>query len=420
MIDMVKKKREKKIKYISGQGLSKARMAYETHDLKRYQNLEHYKDVFYQCGKCGTCRTVYKDAYWSRICPSGEFGKFEAYYLGGKNLLTWALTSGKLNWTRDIAEIFYKCSVCMACIQQCQIPEIHSFAGEWLIAMREEAVKLGHGPMLEQNRYTEHTMREKNPYMEKHEDRLKWLPSHIKQSPDAKLAYFVGCTSSYREKNVAIATAEILNALNVDFKILTDEGCCGSPVYMTGQVEKAKDLAEKNINYFKDNGIENIITSCAGCYRTWKDTYPNKFGLVHGIEVKHLPEFMRSKLKNGELNFNKELNMKITYHDPCHIGRHMGIYKAPRDVLEKIPGIELIEMTRNRHNAWCCGSGGGVRSAFKDLSAFAAKERIEEAKETTAEALISCCPFCLNQFKNNIENKEIQALDLSELVRKAI
>ena len=112
--------------------------------------------------------------------------------------------------------------------------------------------------------------------------------------------------------------------------------------------------------------------------------------------------------------------MKITYHDPCHIGRHMGIYEQPREVLKRIPGIELIEMDRNRQNAWCCGSGGGVRSAFNELSAFAAKERIEEAKETTAEAIVSCCPFCLNQFKNNIENNEIQALDLSELVKRVL
>ena len=420
MINMAKKDREKKVKYTTGQGISKARLAYEIHDLKRYQKLEDYKDVFYQCGKCGTCRTVYKDAYWSRVCPSGEFGKFEAYYLGGKNLLTWALTSGKLDWSKEIAEIFYQCSVCMACIQQCQIPEIHSFAGEWLMAMREEAVKLGYGPMPEQKLYTEHTMTEKNPYMEKHEDRVNWLPSHIKQSPDAKLAFFVGCTSSYREQSVAIATAEILNALNIDFKILTDEGCCGSPVYMTGQVQKAKELAEKNVTIFKDAGIEKIITSCAGCYRTWKDTYPNKFGLNHGIEIQHLPEFLRNLLKRGELEFKNDLNMKITYHDPCHIGRHMGIYKAPRDVLENIPGVELVEMTRNRHNAWCCGSGGGVRSAFKELSSFAAKERIKEAKETAAQAIVSCCPFCLNQFRSNIENNEIDALDLSELVKKAI
>ncbi|MFX0081675.1 MAG: (Fe-S)-binding protein [Candidatus Hodarchaeota archaeon] len=411
---------KRRVRYLPGKGISKITLAHENQKLERYQDLTHYKDTFFQCGKCGTCRTVYKDAYWSRVCPSGEFGGFEAYYLGGKNLLTWAITTDKLKWNEDLAKIFYQCSVCMACVQQCQIPEIHTYAGEWLMAMREEAVKAGYGPMLEQTQYTEHIMNEKNPYMEKHEDRLNWLPSHIKQSSDAKLAYFVGCTSSYREQNVAISTAEILNSLNIDFRILDKEGCCGSPVYMTGQVEKAKELAEQNITNFREAGIEQIITSCAGCYRTLKDTYPNKFRLTHGIEVKHLPEFIRSKLKNSEINFNKEINMKITYHDPCHIGRHMGVYKAPRDVLQGIPGIELIEMTRNRHNAWCCGSGGGVRSSFKDLSAFAAKERIEEAKETTAEAIVSCCPFCLNQFKNNIENNEIQALDLSELIKKAM
>ena len=411
---------KRRFRYLPGKGITKISLAQENQKLERNQDLKHYEDIFFQCGKCGTCRTVYKDAYWSRVCPSGEFGKFEAYYLGGKNLLTWAINTDKLKWSEDLAKIFYQCSVCMACVQQCRIPEIHTYAGEWLMSMREEAVKLGYGPMPEQAQYTEHVMVEKNPYMEKHEDRLNWLPSHIKQSSDAKLAYFVGCTSSYREQNVAISTAEILNSLNIDFRILDNEECCGSPVYMTGQTDKAKELAEQNIKNFKDAGIEQIITSCAGCYRTWKDTYPNKFGLAHGIEVKHLPEFIRSKLKSGELNFNKEVNMKITYHDPCHIGRHMGIYKAPRDVLQQIPGIELIEMTRNRHNAWCCGSGGGVRSAFKDLSAFAAKERIEEAKETTAEAIVSCCPFCLNQFKNNIENNDIQALDLSELIRKTI
>ncbi len=414
---MAKKKR---VSYIRGKGVSKLRLAYENHEVERHQNIEHYKDIVYQCGKCGTCRTVYKDAYWSRICPSGEFGQFEAYFLGGKNLLSWAVTSDKLKWSEDLAKIFYHCSVCLACTQQCQIPEIHHYAGEWLMAMREEAVRLGFGPMPEQARYTEHINKEHNPYMEKHEDRTNWLPSHIKQSPDAKIAYFVGCTTSYREQNVAIATAEILNSLQIEFKILKDERCCGSPVYMTGQAEKAKKIAEENVKMFKDEGIEKIITSCAGCYRTLKETYPKKFGLDHGIEVIHMPKFLLDMVNSGELKFNKEINMKITYHDPCHIGRHMGIYEPPRKVLNKIPGIELVEMDRNRHNAWCCGSGGGVRSAFKDLSTFAADERIEEAKGTSAEAIVSCCPFCLNQFKTHIKDNEIKAFDIAELARKAI
>ncbi len=409
------------IEYLEGKGITKLTKVATQQKLDRNKNLDYYKDIFYQCGKCGTCRTAYHEEGWARICPSGEFGKFEAYYLGGKNLLAWAVSSETLKWTEKLANIFYQCSLCLACTQQCQIPEIHNFAGEWLMAMREDAVKLGFGPMPEQARYSEHVLKENNPYMEKHADRLNWLPSHIKQTPDAKLAYFVGCTSSYREQGIAIATAEILNSLQVDFKILEEEKCCSSPVYMTGQTEKAKEIAENNVKAYKDAGIEQIITSCAGCYRTWKDTYPNKFGLDHGIEITHLPEFLLKKLSSGELKINNNKTpMKITYHDPCHIGRHMGIYEQPRDVLRRIPGIELIEMDRNRQNAWCCGSGGGVRSAFNELSSFAANERIQEAKETTAEAIVSCCPFCLNQFKNNIKNNKIQALDLSELVKRVI
>jgi len=411
---------KKEMKFIEDKGISQLTNIPDIEKLDRNKSLDYYKDFLYQCGKCGTCRTAFHENGWPRICPSGEFGKFEAYYLGGKNLLAWAVSSNRLKWTENLAKIFYQCSVCLACTQQCQIPEIHNYAGEWLMAMREKAVEKGLGPMSEQKKYSEHVALEYNPYMENHKDRTNWLPSHVKQSQDAKLAYFVGCTTSYREQNIAINTAEILNSLEVDFKILKDEHCCGSPVYMTGQTEKAKEIAEANIDIFKSEGIEKIITSCAGCYRTLKDTYPKKFRLDHGIEILHLPEFIQDKMNNNEIKFRNNIKMKLTYHDPCHIGRHMGIYEPPRDILNNIPGIELIEMPRNRQNAWCCGSGGGVRSSFKDLSSFAANERIEEAKETNSDAIVSCCPFCLNQFKANIKNNEIKALDLSEIINKTI
>ncbi|MFW9938364.1 MAG: (Fe-S)-binding protein [Candidatus Thorarchaeota archaeon] len=410
---------EKNIEFLKGKGITKITTVPNQKDLKNYQNLDYYRDIYYQCGKCGTCRTAYQEDYWSKICPSGEFGKFEAFYLGGKNLLSWGLVEGKLKWTENLAKIFYQCSVCQACMQQCQIPEIHHYAGEWLMAMREEAVKQGFGPMPEQKRYSEHIANEFNPYMEKHEDRLNWMPSHIINSSDSKIAYFVGCTSSYREKEIAIATAEILNSLGIKFRVFKEEHCCGSPVYMTGQFNEAQKIAESNIKIFKNAGIERIITSCAGCYRMLKETYPNKFGLEHEFEVLHLPEYLLNKLNNNELNFTNELNMKITYHDPCHLGRHMGVYEPPRELLKKIPGIELVEMVRNRYNAWCCGSGGGVRSAFKGLSEFAANERIKEAKETQAEAIVSACPFCANQFKTNISDS-FQVFDIAELVKKAL
>ncbi|MFX0088020.1 MAG: 4Fe-4S dicluster domain-containing protein, partial [Candidatus Hodarchaeota archaeon] len=131
---------DKKIKYLEGKGISQLISVPDQEKLERNKDLEYYKDIFYQCGKCGTCRTAYQEDCWPRVCPSGEFGKFEAYYLGGKNLLSWAVTSDQLKWTKNLAKIFYKCSLCLACTQQCQIPEIHHYAGEWLMAMREKAV----------------------------------------------------------------------------------------------------------------------------------------------------------------------------------------------------------------------------------------------------------------------------------------
>ncbi len=417
---MIKMVKEEKIKFVEGKGITKIETVPDIQKMERHKNLDYYKDILYQCGKCGNCRTGYQEEGWLRVCPSGEFGKFEAYYLGGKNLLSWAITSDRLEWTENLAKIFYQCSVCLACTQQCQIPEIHNYAGEWLMAFREEAVKRGYGPMPEQVNYTEYVDREYNPYMEKHKDRTNWIPSNIKQNPHAKMIYFVGCTASYREKSIAINTAEVLNHLKVDFRILKDEHCCGSPIYMTGQTEKAKLIAESNVKLFRNEGIEKILTSCAGCYRTLKETYPKKFGLDHGIEILHLPEYIQEKMKNNEIQFKNNLDMKLTYHDPCHLGRHMGVYEPPREVLKDIPGIELIEMPRNKQNAWCCGSGGGVRSSFKELSSFAAKERINEAKDTTADGIVSCCPFCLNQFNANINDEQIKAFDLSEIINKTI
>ena len=251
-------RRKNRSKFVEGKGITQIYTVPDQQKLERYKNIEYYKDILYQCGKCGTCRTGYQENGWPRVCPSGEFGKFEAYYLGGKNLLSWAVSSGKLNWTENLANIFYQCSVCMACIQQCQIPEIHHFAGEWLMAMREEAVQRGFGPMPEQKRYTEHVIKEYNPYMEMHKERTNWISSNIKQNSNAKLAYFVGCTTSYREKSIALATAEILNSLGIEFRILKDEHCCGSPVYMTGQTDLARKIAESNITTFKKKFYEGV------------------------------------------------------------------------------------------------------------------------------------------------------------------
>nr|MDO8044443.1 heterodisulfide reductase-related iron-sulfur binding cluster [Candidatus Baldrarchaeota archaeon] len=417
MYELFKKTLEK---YLPGKGVTK-RITPDQLELKRFEDLEHYKDVLYFCGKCGQCRYVFQEAYWSRVCPSGELKKFEAYYLGGKNLLLWGVLSGKLKWTENLAKILYHCTLCGNCTQQCQIPEIHHYALEWLFAARIESVKRGIAPMPEHRKFGEWTKKEHNPYMELHTDRQKWISSDIRRElPEkADIVYFVGCTSSYREIQVAKAMLDILTSLKLNFTILKDEWCCGSPLFWTGQIDIAKECAKHNIEEIEKSGATIVVTSCAGCYRMIKEIYRNKFGLEYSFEVLHAPEFLLSLVKDGTLPLENEISEKVTYHDPCHIGRHMGLYEPPRELLKNIPGIELIEMTRNRRNAWCCGAGAGVKSAFKDLALFAAHERLKEAQSTEAEILATSCPFCERNLRDAAKayNVNIKVVDIIELIK---
>ncbi|MHA1606346.1 MAG: (Fe-S)-binding protein [Candidatus Freyarchaeota archaeon] len=401
---------------LPGKGITHKLSVPEQKTLSRFEDLKYYSDLFYLCGKCGTCRYVFQDAYWMRTCPSGELRKFESYYLGGKNLLLWGLSTGKLKWSESLAEIFFHCTLCGNCVQQCQIPEIHHYALEWLQAVREEAVKNGYGmpKHLQFGRYVEE---KHNPYGEPHEERVSWLKNE-KLPEKAEVVYFVGCTSSYRRRNIAEATWAILKAANVDVTIASDEWCCGSPLVWTGQADIARKCAEHNINEIEKTGAEKVVTSCAGCYRMLKEVYREKFKLDYGFEVIHSPAYALELIEEGLIKLNGGEPLKVTYHDPCHIGRHMGVYEEPRRLIEKIPGVELVEMPRNRWNAWCCGAGAGVRSAFPELSSFAANERIREAEGTEAQMLTSACPFCNRNLDDaaKASGSRLKVVDLMELL----
>ena len=193
-------------------------------------------------------------------------------------------------------------------------------------------------------------------------------------------------------------------------------------LFWTGQIEIAKECANHNIEEIEKSGATILVTSCAGCYRMIKEIYRSKFGLEYNFEVLHAPEFLLSLVKDGTLPLENEISEKVTYHDPCHIGRHMGLYEPPRELLKNIPGIELIEMTRNRRNAWCCGAGAGVKSAFKDLALFAAHERLKEAQSTEAGILATSCPFCERNLRDAAKayNADIKVADIIELIKSHI
>jgi len=236
--------------------------------------------------------------------------------------------------------------------------------------------------------------------------------------------YFVGCYFCYdpRCKKVARATAEILNHAGVNYGTLgTDESCCGESVRKTGGEEVFRDLAKQNIKTFIDRGVKRLLVSSPHCYHTFKNEYPE---FMVNFEVVHMTEFLAQLIREGRLELTGELKQKVTFHDPCYLGRHNAIYDAPREVLAAVPGAELVEMPDRRETSLCCGGGGGriwmdtpKEERFSDL-------RVAQAMDTGAQVMVTSCPYCISNFEESrlsLEDDEaLQVKDITEIVREVI
>ncbi len=379
------------------------------------------------CIHCGLCRHVLpseiKSNRFGDLCPPGSKFLYEAYFAPGRCEIARGLLRKEFSYedSPKLQHIIYTCTNCGACSIHCRYCSTlgRTQASEIVEAIRAKLVADGKGPLPKQKAYGESVMKNYNPYQEKHADRLKWLGSE-KPPQKSDTLYFVGCTSSYRTKDLALSTYAILKNLGINAAVSPDEYCCGSPLIRTGQLNEAELVMKHNIDLIRKVGAKKVIFSCAGCYRSFKIDYPKFFGEL-GVECKHISQELAERAKNGTLNL-KEVKSKVTYHDPCHIGRHMWpecVYNEPREVLAAIPGIQLIEMERIKDESWCCGAGGGVKSAFPEFALDTSKKRLEEATETGAEAIISACPFCAINLGDAIKakNSTLKMLDITQLVK---
>ena len=213
------------------------------------------------------------------------------------------------------------------------------------------------------------------------------------------MLYFRGCTAREKETSIQKATEKLLNLAGVDYHILEDEKCCGSVLLRTGFFNEAQRQIKKNTEVLKG---EKIITSCAGCYKTLKDDY-------EGLDVIHISQLLDELIRDGKLNLEKG-ELDVTYHDSCHLARHMEVFDEPRNVIESL--ANLVEMENNRENSLCCGAGGGVKSAYPEIATQMAKTRIGQAMDTGCKTLVTACPFC----KLNLSNDELEVLDLTEFL----
>jgi Fe-S oxidoreductase len=263
-------------------------------------------------------------------------------------------------------------------------------------------------------------------------NRASWFPKDLQEkhgpSHRAKAAYFSGCTASYVENDIALATVRLLDAAGVDFTYAGEkESCCGIPMLAAGKWDVFEETFRKNLKVMKDAEVDTVIASCPACNLMWRQVYPTwakKLGIEYGITARHYSEVLAEKIKAGELLFpsrEKQKSVTVTWHDSCHIGRASGVYEPPREVIQAIPGVNLVEMQHNREAGHCCGS---VLTLLKDpaVAGEVGKTRLDEALEAGAEKVISLCPCCEFQLRVSADKKKIpvEVVDLAHFAALAL
>ncbi|MFW9824224.1 MAG: (Fe-S)-binding protein [Candidatus Thorarchaeota archaeon] len=375
---------------------------------------QDWKGIIHRCFRCGYCKFTHDFSDFN--CPSYKKFRFETYSTGGRLWLIYGILNNEIAWSESIANAIYACTTCGNCTENCRFDKFNDFLVDFIEEARTEAAQSGFCPenqkfILERIENPENF----NPFGESNSDNQEL--KKIYDLPDkAEWIYFIGCTSNYRQQQLRDATLRFLKKVEINFTLI-DEHCCSSPLIRTGQKSIIPDLMNFNIDQLNDAGALKVICSCAGCYRTLKKDY-EKLGADLGIEVYHTSELIKNLLDEGKIKFTSNFDKVVTYHDPCHLGRHMGLYEAPRDIIKSIPEIKFVEMKRNRSNAWCCGAGGGVKIGYPDWALEISKERLDEAKETDAAVLTSMCPFCKTNLKDANEKYHMgfEIIDLIELI----
>lgn len=381
--------------------------------------LEKVKSDLLICGRCGQCIV----SSMGFVCPVQQHtGGFDESAAKGRNSIAKALMEGRLELSQEVVDNTYTCLTCKRCGVACQKVDKNKQPAirECVITqeLRHEIVKAGMEP--EVLKKIDKTIEDThNPFGLAPAKRAAWADG-LDLPTKGEVVYFAGCYAAYRNPKLAKATVAILKAGGIDVAYLgEDEWCCGVPQLGDGNLELAEQIIMHNIEALQAAGCKKIVTSCAGCFHALKSEYKEIAGDMP-FEVVHTSEVIAELIKEGKLSLTNEVPVKVTYHDPCHLGRHEGVYDAPRAILAAIPGLELVEMKRTRETAWCCGGGSIVSNVYPELTDDIAADRTAEAKGTGAEMIISACPSCESILGNAGRKANMKAEDINLLVAKAM
>lgn len=316
----------------------------------------------------------------------------------------------------------WACTTCRACMEMCPVyVEQMEIIGE----MRRGLIESGETPP-DIRDFLTNVQKQKNPWGEGKFKRDQWIKKSgleiplVKENPEFEWLWFVGCAHSFDNRNIEVSKklAKLLNDIEINYAVLgREEGCCGNDVRRVSEEGLFQVLMEENMQTFEKYGVERILTTSPHCYNTFK----NEYG---GYDVKFILEILYDAIKSGKLQLKHPINKRVTFHDPCYLGRYNGIYDLPRDILRAIPGIELVEMPRNRERSFCCGAGGGNLVREYPGEDRPNNIRAREAASTGAEILTVACPFCMIMLEDGVKTEKlddkIQVLDVIELVYESV
>jgi Fe-S oxidoreductase len=416
--------------------------------------LEDYRDDMLGCSRCSSCKWVpfnqIKSWRFAKGCPSVERFSFHSYSGSGRMVMALSMLQGRSRLNDEVAEMIYRCQMCGSCDMACKIYRDDIDITEVLLELRAHCVESGM-LIIDHMATIDALKQEDNMLGEPKDKRGDWaggLPVKDINREKADVLFHAGCRYSYDEdlKETVRGAVRLLLEADVDLGIAgREESCCGGKAYELGYRGEAANYADDLVSRVRASGAGTLVTPCSDGYAAFKFLYP-RMGRELPCEVLHITQYLARLIAEGRLRPAEEVPLRVTYHDPCHLGRmgepflgtwegdklqrpmsmkrsgRKGEYEAPRRILRALPGVELVEMERIREYSWCCGAGGGVLEAYPDFARWTAEERIEEALATGADALVTACPWCERIFKDTAGGMSagIEVLDLADLVTQSV
>ncbi|UCC86277.1 MAG: FAD-binding oxidoreductase [Anaerolineales bacterium] len=374
----------------------------------------------YACSQCGYCIDECDQFYgrgWESQSPRGKWYWLREYM------------EGRTDWDQQMVDTFLVCTTCEICNQRCSAalpiePSWMKLRGQLI----QEKEKMTFPPF---EMMAAATRAEGNIWAGYRHNRSDWFPEDLleKHGPHhkAKHVYFAGCTASYVENDIGMASVRLLDEAGVDFTYLGEqENCCATPMLVAGKWDLFVDTMKKNIQAVQNAGADTVVSSCPACDMMWRHAYPawaKKLGIEYGITAKHYTEIVAEKIGAGEFKFpeNGTQPTTVTWHDSCHIGRVSGVYEPPRDLIRAIPNVDFVEMSHHHQNSHCCGS---VLTLIKepDVAADIGEIRLNEAVEAGAEKVLALCPCCQFQLRVSADKKNapVEIVDLARFASSAL